>query len=69
MILAERFGGGLDQYAEMDAQKRQHYLNLMGEEAYVANLYAEASEGMSPGDQIFIAELEYDLDDEEDEDA
>jgi hypothetical protein len=67
VLLAERFGGGLEEYANMPAQRRQYWLGILSQEAYVHNLYAEASEGMSPGDPIFIAEIEYGL--EEDDDA
>lgn len=48
----------------MDASRRAYWLNLLGEEAYVAGLYAEASEDMNPGDTLWIAELEYELTDE-----
>jgi len=36
---------------------------MLSDEGYVAALYAEASQGMEPGDEIFIAEFEYELED------
>lgn len=49
---------------EMPVSTRRRIIELMGVEGEVERLYAEVE--ADPGDDIFIAELEYDLDEDED---
>lgn len=52
----------------MDAEEREYLLQIMGVEGRVARLFAEAAAETEEGDDIFIAEIEYGLDEDEDED-
>ena len=47
----------------MPALDRQYLLEVMAAEGEFYTLWKEATEDMEPGDDIFIAEIEYDLED------
>ena len=66
-VLADRWpnsNGGPLYYKNMPAEERQYLLEVMGIEGKVAQLWAEAEAEAEPGDDIFIAEIEYGLDDD-----
>jgi hypothetical protein len=66
-ILADRFQGTSPiDYRHMAADERTWLLRIMGVEGEISRIWAEANDGVQPGTEVFIAEFEYDLWDDDD---
>lgn len=45
----------------MPADRRARIIEVLAQEGYVNKLFEEAAEGTEPGTDLWIAEVEYDL--------
>lgn len=62
IILADRFQGtSPEAYMDMPADRRALLLSMIGIEGQIDTTWREAKEGTEPGDEIWIAEWELDL--------
>jgi hypothetical protein len=61
-ILADRFPGTPPTYYQhMPADERAKIIRILGVEGLINRKWNEANEGVEPGTDVFVAEFEYDL--------